>query len=101
MEVSRVRDSLDRIIHEPSRLRIMSVMAASEELSFSEMKELLGMTDGNLSVHLRTLEESGYVEIAKTFVGRKPRTTARLTRAGRRGFARYAEVLARLTRGSS
>lgn len=101
MQISRVKDELDRAIHEPSRLRIMSVLAAAEELSFPELKSLLEMTDGNLSVHLRTLEEAGYVEVEKDFVGRRPRTTGRLTRAGRRAFGRYAEILARLTGGAS
>jgi DNA-binding transcriptional ArsR family regulator len=94
-----VKDGLDRVIHEPSRLRIVSVLAAARELTFPELKAHLDMTDGNLSVHLRTLEEAGYVEVDKEFVGRRPRTTARLTRAGRRAFGRYAEVLARLTGG--
>ena len=101
MEISRVRDELDRVIHEPSRLRIMSVLAASESLSFGEMKELLDMTDGNLSVHLRTLEEADYVEVDKTFIGRRPRTTAKLSKKGRRAFTRYAEILARLTEGAT
>ena len=101
MEISRVRVDLDRVIHEPSRLRIMSVLAAAESLAFGEMKDLLDMTDGNLSVHLRTLEETAYVEVDKSFVGRRPRTTAKLSKKGRRAFARYAETLARLTGGTA
>lgn len=101
MEIPRVRDELDRVIHEPSRLRIISVLAAAESLAFGEMRDLLDMTDGNLSVHLRTLEEAGYVEVDKAFVGRKPRTTARLSKKGRRAFGRYAEILTRLTGGAS
>ncbi|HEU4753479.1 MAG TPA: transcriptional regulator, partial [Armatimonadota bacterium] len=58
-------ERLDRVIHEKGRLAIMSLLAASEQLSFTELKELTGMTDGNLSVHMRTLEESGYVAVSK------------------------------------
>lgn len=101
MEIPRLKDELDRLIHEPSRLRIMSVLAAAESLAFGELRGLLDMTDGNLSVHLRTLEEADYVEVDKSFVGRKPRTTARLSKKGRRAFTRYAEILARLTGGAS
>ena len=64
--------------------------------SLGELKENLGMTDGNLSVHARTLEEAGYITIAKDFVGRKPRTTMRLTAAGERAFRRYVDYLERI-----
>jgi DNA-binding MarR family transcriptional regulator len=84
---------LDRIIHEKGRLAIMSVLAPAESLTFRELKELLDMTDGNLSVHMRTLEEAAYVRVTKDFVDRKPRSTYALTPEGRAAFAQYIEAL--------
>ena len=86
-------ERLDRVIHEKGRLAIMSLLAASEQLSFTELKELTGMTDGNLSVHMRTLEESGYVTVSKSFVNRKPRTEFALAADGREAFERYIQTL--------
>lgn len=84
---------LDRVIHEGMRLAIVSALAASEKLSFNELKRLLGATDGNLSVHARRLEEAGYVSCQKSFAGRVPKTEYRLTAEGRRAFARYVSHL--------
>ena len=84
---------LDRVIHEKGRLAIMSMLAASPELSFTDLRDALGMTDGNLSVHLQKLEEKGYVLIDKQFVGRRPQTSCQLTRAGRQAFGRYLDHL--------
>ena len=81
--------ALDRVIHERMRLAIVSALAASPALTFNELKALLDTTDGNLSVHARRLEEAGYVDCAKGFEGRVPRTTYRLTSAGRRALERY------------
>ena len=95
--------SLDRLIHERVRLAIVSALAVNEALSFNELKELLGTTDGNLSVHARRLEEAGYVECLKTFAGRMPRTVYRLTAEGREALERYLthmEGLIRSTRVS-
>lgn len=71
MEATRV-SRLNAVIHERARLGIMSVLAAQPALSFTELKALLGMTDGNLSVHLKILDKSKYVSIEKKFVDRKP-----------------------------
>jgi DNA-binding MarR family transcriptional regulator len=84
---------LDRVIHERVRLAIVSALAASPSLTFNELKDLLGTTDGNLSVHARRLEEAGYVACEKGYSGRVPRTEYRLTPAGRRAFARYVDHL--------
>jgi DNA-binding transcriptional ArsR family regulator len=89
----RVLDELDPMLHERGRLAIVSVLAAVEGLSFTELRDTLDMTDGNLSIHLQKLEDKGYVEIDKRFVGRRPLTTCRLTRAGRKAFARYLDHL--------
>ena len=78
----------------------MSLLAANTELSFTEMKQSLGMTDGNLSVHLRTLQESGYIAVTKTFQDRKPLTTCSLTPAGRKAFTKYIDLLEQIVRQS-
>ena len=85
--------ALDRLIHERTRLAIVSALAVNDSLSFNELKALLKVTDGNLSVHARKLEEARYLNCAKSFVGRLPRTEYRLTAAGRRALARYLDHL--------
>lgn len=80
---------LDRLIHERVRLGIVSALAVNDALTFSDLKQMLGLTDGNLSVHARKLEEASYVECTKSFEGRVPRTEYRLTDAGRRALERY------------
>ncbi len=92
---------LDRVIHERVRLGIVSALAVNATLSFNDLKALLRITDGNLSVHARRLEEAGYVECTKSFQGRMPRTRFRLTAPGRRALQRYLdhmEALIRVTR---
>ena len=84
---------LDRVIHEKGRLAIMSMLAASPELSFTELRDALGMTDGNLTTHIRTLQEAGYVSVAKTYQNNRPLTTCELTTAGRKAFAGYVGLL--------
>jgi DNA-binding MarR family transcriptional regulator len=89
---------LDRVIHERGRLAIMSMLAASPELSFTELRDTLEMTDGNLTTHMRTLQEAGYVSIAKSFRNRRPLTTVSLTPAGRQAFANYVGLLEQIVR---
>lgn len=86
-------DDIDALIHERTRLAIVSALAVAPELAFSELKQMLGLTDGNLSAHSRTLEEAGYVKIEKSFRGRRPLTTMRLTAKGRKAFQRYVKTL--------
>jgi DNA-binding transcriptional ArsR family regulator len=81
--------NLDRLIHERTRLAIVSALAVNESLTFSELKQLLRATDGNLSVHARKLEDAGYVACSKSFEGRVPRTEYRLSAAGRRALEKY------------
>jgi len=93
--------ALDNLIHHRVRLGIVSALAAADRLTFNEIKALLKTTDGNLSVHARTLEDAGYVTCTKGFDGRRPRTEYRLTARGRRELARYLthmEALIRATR---
>ena len=95
---------LDRLVHERVRLGMLSALAVNDTLAFTELKELLKTTDGNLSVHARKLEDAGYVDCLKSFDGRFPRTEFRLTAAGRRALERYLdhmEALIRATRGTS
>jgi DNA-binding HxlR family transcriptional regulator len=89
---------LDRVIHERVRLAIVSALAGAEVLTFSELKELLAITDGNLSVHARRLEEAGFVACDKTFVERVPRTEYRLTPAGRTALDDYLSHMESLIR---
>lgn len=71
----------------------MSLLAASPDLSFTEMRDLLKMTDGNLSVHLKTLQEAGFVAVTKSYRGQRPLTTCSLTPGGRKAFAAYIDLL--------
>jgi DNA-binding HxlR family transcriptional regulator len=82
---------LDRLIHERLRLGIISALAVNRKLSFTELKELLSTSDGNLSVHARKLEEAGYVDCDKTFRGRVPHTEYRITTKGRRALKSYLD----------
>jgi len=84
-------EELDRLIHERMRLAIVSALAVNDTLTFNTLKEMLGATDGNLSVHARKLEEAGYVACTKSFDGRIPRTEYRLTPEGRGALERYLD----------
>ncbi len=91
----------DQILHERARLAIVSALAVSPELTFNALKALLNVTDGNLSVHARKLEDAGYVSCTKSFEGRTPRTSFALTTAGRAALEEYLlhmEALIRQTR---
>lgn len=92
--------ALDRVIHERMRLGIVSALAANESLTFTELRDLLQTTDGNLSVHARKLEDAGYLTCTKGFEGRVPRTEYRLTAAGRRALARYLDHMEALIRAA-
>lgn len=82
---------LDRLIHGRVRLGIVSALAVNESLSFTELKDLLDTSDGNLSVHARRLEEAGYLSCTKTFADRVPHTEYRLTDEGRRALGKYLD----------
>jgi DNA-binding MarR family transcriptional regulator len=89
---------LDRVIHEKGRLTIMSMLAASPELSFTELRDGLGMTDGNLTTHIRTLQQSGYLSVTKSFQNNRPLTTCALTASGRKAFTNYINLLEQIIR---
>lgn len=81
----------ERLIHQRTRLAIVSMLAVNDSLTFNELKEMLDATDGNLSVHARKLEEAGYVACKKSFEGRVPKTEYSITASGRRVLGRYLD----------
>jgi DNA-binding HxlR family transcriptional regulator len=92
--------SLDRLIHERTRLAIVSALAVNASLAFNELKQLLRVTDGNLSVHARKLEDAGYIGCTKSFAGRVPKTEYRLAPAGRRALEKYLDHMEALIRAT-
>jgi DNA-binding MarR family transcriptional regulator len=87
---------IDDVIHGRLRLGVMAYLANAEVADFNELKAILDVTQGNLSVQLRKLEDAQYVTIEKGYLGRKPRTQVRITAAGRKAFAIYLEALGKL-----
>jgi DNA-binding MarR family transcriptional regulator len=96
-------DAPDEIIHQPVRLRIMAALTApscdDEGLDFARLKSLTGATDGNLGAHIDHLARAGYVEVAKAFVARRPRTTVKASPAGRAAFAAHVAFLRAIIAG--
>lgn len=82
---------LDRLVHERIRLGILSALAANKSMSFTDLKELLKTSDGNLSVHARKLEDAAYLSCTKSFEGRMPKTEYQITAKGRRALERYLD----------
>ena len=93
-------ESLDEVIHQKVRLGIMSALMARGEADFRFLKDTLGVTDGNLSIHLSKLEEAGYVASTKEFVRKKPHTTYTPTGAGRAAFHAYLAALERIVQSA-
>lgn len=105
LRLARRRDAagppeFDRLIHEQTRLGILSALAVNESLSFNDLKKILKTTDGNLSVHARKLEAAEYIACRKFFQDRLPKTEFRLTALGRRAFERYLNQMEKLIRAS-
>ena len=94
-------DHIDEVIHGRVRLGIMAYLSGAEIADFNALKAKLSVTDGNLSVHLRKLEDAGYVAIDKSFMGKKPLTRVSLTDAGRAAFIRYLDAMAKLVGGQA
>lgn len=92
--------ALDDVIHSKLRLGVMAYLSGVESATFGELKERTGATDGNLSVSLRKLEETGYITINKRFVGRRPQTRASLTVAGRTAWLAYLDQMRNLLGGA-
>ena len=90
--------TLNETIHQSTRLRIMTLLASqseSDKVAYGFIQQSLGLTGGNLTIHLRKLEDAGYIATSKDFVGVKPRTWIRITREGLRAFAEYLDNLQR------
>ena len=85
--------NLDRVIHEKGRLAAMSLLAASPQLSFTDIRDTLKMTDGNVTAHLRTLHEAGYISVTKNMEASRAITTYALTATGRKAFSTYLDLL--------
>ncbi|HEY7355067.1 MAG TPA: transcriptional regulator [Ktedonobacterales bacterium] len=88
--------SLNELIHQPLRLRLMAILVALQpdaQIGFTALRDLLALTDGNLGAHLRKLEEAGYISVTKTFVARKPQTYLSATPVGRQAFAEHVAAL--------
>ncbi|MBG0813006.1 transcriptional regulator [Planomonospora sp. ID82291] len=101
MSGSHPRHGLDDVIHAPVRLSIMAALSAAEKAEFRFLRDTIEVSDSLLSKHILTLEEAGYVQVEKVFVGKRPRTWLSLTDDGRRAFLDYVSVLKRLTEGLS
>ena len=95
---SAPHQKFERLIHERSRLGIISALAVNQSLTFNDLKKLVRTTDGNLSVHARKLEDAGYLACTKSFDGRTPKTEYSLTRAGRRALEQYLNHMEALIR---
>ena len=85
--------NLDKLIHEPARLAILSALSACESADFTALRRLTGLSDGNLSVQLGKLEDAGLVNVQKQFVGKKPNTKVKITKKGNAAVQRYWEQL--------
>ncbi|WP_221393950.1 transcriptional regulator [Dyadobacter sp. NIV53] len=91
-------EKFNKVLESKIRLGLMSVLVVNDSLSFNELKELLQLTDGNLASHLRALEETGYIEVQKQFMGRKPHTTYKSTETGQKAFSDHLQVLENMIR---
>ncbi|HEY6619139.1 MAG TPA: transcriptional regulator [Steroidobacteraceae bacterium] len=97
-------DQPDETIHQSVRLKIMAALRAlpeREKMEFTQVKAVVGATDGNLGAHIGTLEQAGYVSVEKDFVGKKPRTRVQLTKVGRRAFEKYVSFLREIVDANS
>ena len=94
-------NEIDDVIHGRIRLGVVAYLSSVEDALFSELRDKVGATDGNLSAHLRKLEEAGYVRVAKSFAGRKPQTRLALTAAGRKAWQGWLDGIERLTQAAS
>ncbi len=93
-------NQLDRVIHEKGRLAIMSLLAATPQMSFTELRDTLSMTDGNLTSHIKTLQYEGYIAITKSYEKSRSTTTYSLTEKGRKAFRRYLDILEQILKES-
>ncbi len=93
-------DNINKAFENKSRLGIMSILSVNDSVSFVRLKELLGLSDGNLASHIRSLEEAGYLTTQKQFIGRRPNTSFSITEKGRKAFEEHIAALEALIRMS-
>src|SRR5687767_3073090 len=89
-------ENLNKVFDSRIRLGIMSAVLVNAEVNFNELKELIGVTDGNLASHLKTLEENGYIKVQKGFIGRKTNTTYSATKLGEKAFKTHLDALEKM-----
>jgi DNA-binding MarR family transcriptional regulator len=94
-------ENLNKIFDSRIRLGIMSALMVNDEVSYNELKELMQVTDGNLASHLKTLEDTGYVKMRKSFIGRKTNTTYTITKTGEKAFKTHIEALEKMIKNIS
>jgi DNA-binding HxlR family transcriptional regulator len=94
--VKQILKDLDKAFENKVRLGIMSALVVNEHVDFNTFKDLLGVTDGNLATHLKSLESSGYVKVRKEFLGRKPNTKYFITKQGKLAFVRHIKAIEQL-----
>ena len=99
-QVTRKTADLDALIHERTRLAILSALAVNPTLTFNDLKQLLDTTDGNLSVHARKLEDAGYLSCTKSFEDRRPRSEYAMTATGRKALQQYLDHMERLIKAT-
>jgi DNA-binding MarR family transcriptional regulator len=90
--------NLNKIFDSRIRLGIMSALVVNDEVNFNHLKELVGVTDGNLASHLKSLEENGYIKVHKGFIGRKTNTTYSATKSGEKAFRQHLDALEKMIR---
>jgi len=91
--------ALERLVHEPSRLAILTILSGVKEADFTFLLRISGLTRGNLSVHLSKLEEAGYVNVKKRFINKVPNTVYNLTKEGRKAFTGYLTNMEEIIKG--
>ncbi len=89
-------EHLNKIFDSRVRLGIMSSLMVNEQMNFNQLKELIGITDGNLASHLKSLEENGYIKVQKGFIGRKTNTTYSITKTGEKAFKSHVDALEKM-----
>ena len=89
-------EHLNKVFDSRIRLGIMSALMVNEEVNFNDLKELIGLTDGNLASHIKSLEENGFIKVKKGYIGRKTNTTYTSTRAGEKAFKTHLEALEKM-----
>src|ERR1700712_5174678 len=89
-------EKLNKIFDSRVRLGIMSTLMVNDEINFNDLKQLIGVTDGNLASHIKSLEDSGYIKVNKGFIGRKTNTTYTITKAGEKAFQQHLDALEKM-----